>query len=138
MFRTRELRQREKRHKLSARRKGNFMKFNKIPKQDNYTLENQDGAIIANSLDDVRKYYTIMLEEPDEFIVLTSPDVINSVRFVQATKRGVDSGVELELGMDDGELLGRECEENEALLAFEEFFAGNYTPDLSKFDPVRF
>lgn len=115
------------------------MKFNKIPKQNGYTLENQDGAITAKSLDDVRGYYTIMLDEPDEFIVLTSPDVINNIRFVQATKRGVDGGlVELELGMGDGELLGRECEDSEALSAFEEFFAGNYMPDLKKFSPVKF
>lgn len=114
------------------------MKFNKIPKQDGYTLENQNSAITARNVDDVRKYYDIMVSEPDEFIVLTSPDVINNVRFVQATKRGVDSGVELELGMSDGELLGRECGETEALSAFEEFFSGTYMPDLHKFAPVEF
>ncbi len=115
------------------------MKFNKIPKQNNYTLENQDGALIAKSADDVREYYDIMLEDPDQFIVLTSPDVINDVRFVQATRRGTDGNmIELEIGMGDGELLGRECGETEALSAFEEFFAGNYTPDLKKFSPVKF
>ncbi len=115
------------------------MKFNKIPKQDGWTLENQNGGIRPKSVDDVREYYTIMLDDPDEFIVLTSPDAINHVRFMQATRRGTDCGlVELEIGMDDGELLGRDCKQTEALSAFEEFFSGNYTPDLKKFSPVRF
>ncbi len=112
------------------------MKFNKIPKQSGWTLRDQDNEIVPNA-DDVRKFYNIMISEPDEFIVLTSPDAINDVRFVQAVKSGAEM-VELELGMSDGELLGRECGENEALTAFEEYFAGNYTPDLHKFAPVKF
>lgn len=75
---------------------------------------------------------------PNQFVILTAPDVQNKVRYVQACTS--DGEVEVELGIEEEgtRLYYKMCSEEECCRIFLDFYENRLVPDMGEYQPVRF
>lgn len=131
---------------------GLFSKKNKCEKRDivfepmeetnDFGIRNQDVEITENiSKSDILKYIDIMLDDPDQFVVLSAPKPIENIEFVQAAL--AMGRIQLQIGVMETEagsckLYFKECTEEECKKSFLDFFHGNFQPDMKEYKPVKF
>lgn len=113
--------------------------FQETPKQDFYTLENQDGSTGDVDEGAVEDYLEQMLHDPDQFVILTPPAAQNGVRFVQARRQEEQIEVEIALQEEGGvRLYYKMVSPCQCRRIFLDYFRGAFFPDRAEYRPVEF
>lgn len=112
--------------------------FQKVKRQNRFTLENQNGKIEKCSNADIGNYLDDMFISPKQFVTLTAPVPKQNVRFVQACMQA--DQVELELGLEDNgtHLVHKLCSKEECRRIFLEFYHGQFAPKPFEYQPLPF
>lgn len=117
------------------------MVFEKIPKQNGYTLKNQEGTLKKFGAEEIVDYVKDAYYTPDQFLVLTSPEAQNKVRYVQTCYNNEEDEIEVELGIEEEDgihLVYKMCSIEECTNIFIDFFKNEFRPQLEEYQPVRF
>lgn len=112
--------------------------FEKVAPQGDFTIENQNGFSVAINEDVVDSYFNIMCEDQNQFVTLTAPKAINSVRYVQIAM--FDSKFDVQIGVEEkgGTVLySNECSKNEARYYIMDFYKGRFEPNYKSFKPLK-
>lgn len=107
---------------------------------DGYTLRNQERELYNVTLKDINEFTNIMAEDNNEFIVLSAPEEINGITFLQASRYGDEDEISLQAGvMIDGkpDVMEKTASKKECLDVFTKYFKYKETPDLSGFTPLK-
>lgn len=112
--------------------------FKNVEEQQGFTLSQQERELTDFQETDIADFLDDMLDEPDEFIVLTAPRARDSVRYVQACVN--DGTIEVELGIetDRTRLYAKVCGEEECRRIFFDFYNDRFHPDMREYRPVEF
>lgn len=112
--------------------------FKSVPEQNGFSLENQERKMNDVRDIDIEDYLEDMFDSPDQFVILTSPGVQNSIRYVQA--RMQDNKVEVELGVEENgiHLYYKLCSREECYRIFLDFYDNAFIPDMAEYKPVQF
>jgi len=119
--------------------KGKEVLFKKVSPQQGFTLENQEGKSADIRDIDIEGYLEDMFDSPDQFVVLTAPEVQNGVRYVQACTH--DGDIEVEIGAEDKEgtyLYYKMCTQEECYRIFLDFYDNIFNPVRGEYKPVEF
>lgn len=112
--------------------------FEKVERQNAFTLENQNGKIQNIRDIDIESYLEDMFVSPDQFVILTAPKAQHNVRFVQACMQ--DETVEVELGIENNgtRLFYKLCSKEACYRIFLDFYDNIFIPEMSEYKPVQF
>ncbi len=122
--------------------KPKYVDFQKMPVQDCFTLENQDEVMEVESEEDIYDFYDIMLNDFDQYIILTSPDAINGIRFVQSRQINDKNGeVEVEIAVETKNAVNlyyKIFNEENGIDVFLDFYCGRFVPNMKEYKAVEF
>ena len=112
--------------------------FQKVKSPQGFTLENQDRKLTDFGDVDLEDYLEDLYVTPDQFLILTAPELQHQVRYIQACTH--DGQVEVELGVEDEgtRLFYKMCTEEECTRIFLDFYDGYFVPDMKEYRPVEF
>lgn len=112
--------------------------FQKVTSPQGFTLENQDRKLTDFRDVDLEDYLEDLYVTPDQFLILTAPELQHQVRYIQACTH--DGQVEVELGVEDEgtRLFYKMCTEEECTRIFLDFYDGYFVPDMKEYRPVEF
>lgn len=112
--------------------------FQKVKSPQGFTLENQDRKLTDFRGVDLEEYLEDLYVTPDQFLILTAPELQHQVRYIQACTH--DGQVEVELGVEDEgtRLFYKMCTEEECTRIFLDFYDGYFVPDMKEYKPVEF
>ena len=112
--------------------------FQKVKSPQGFTLENQDRKLTDFRDVDLEDYLEDLYVTPDQFLILTAPELQHQVRYIQACTH--DGQVEVELGVEDEgtRLFYKMCTEEECTRIFLDFYDGYFVPDMKEYKPVEF
>ncbi len=112
--------------------------FQKVKSPQGFTLENQDRKLTDFRDVDLEEYLEDLYVTPDQFLILTAPELQHQVRYIQACTH--DGQVEVELGVEDEgtRLFYKMCTEEECTRIFLDFYDGYFVPDMKEYKPVEF
>lgn len=112
--------------------------FQKVKSPQGFTLENQDRKLTDFRDVDLEDYLEDLYVTPDQFLILTAPELQHQVRYIQACTH--DGQVEVELGVEDEgtRLFYKMCTEEECTRIFLDFYDGYFVPDMKEYRPVEF
>ena len=112
--------------------------FQKVKSPQGFTLENQDRKLTDFGDVDLEDYLEDLYVTPDQFLILTAPELQHQVRYIQACTH--DGQVEVELGVEDEgtRLFYKMCTEEECTRIFLDFYDGYFVPDMKEYKPVEF
>ena len=112
--------------------------FQKVKSPQGFTLENQDRKLTDFGDVDLEEYLEDLYVTPDQFLILTAPELQHQVRYIQACTH--DGQVEVELGVEhEGtRLFYKMCTEEECTRIFLDFYDGYFVPDMKEYKPVEF
>lgn len=116
------------------------MVFRNMEKQEGFTLRNQEQELRHFGTGEIEAFLEDMLVTPDQFVVLTAPEARNQIRYVQACLQK-DGTVETEIGIESADgtrLYGKQCEDEECVRIFLDFFENRLAIDREEYQPVRF
>lgn len=115
------------------------VEFKRIKEGTHFTIANQDGQINVESEEELYSYIRIMLDDPDQFVVLCAPKAMKNIRYIQACM--VNDEIEVQLGVEEGDttkLYSKRCEEEELKEIFVAFYYGEFVTEHSQYQPVEF
>lgn len=117
------------------------MVFENTPKQDGYTLRNQEQTLRNFGVEEIQDYLEDVYYTPDQFLTLTSPEAQNKVRYVQTCYNNKKDEIEVELGIEEQDgthLVYKMCSMEECKNIFIDFFQNTFKPDIKEYKPVEF
>ncbi len=117
------------------------MVFENTPKQDGYTLRNQEQTLRNFGVEEMEDYLEDVYHTPDQFLTLTSPEAQNKVRYVQTCYNNEKDEIEVELGIEEQDgthLVYKMCSLEECRDIFIEFFENKFQPQWNEYQPVQF
>ena len=119
-------------------KKNKAVVFQKVKSPQGFTLENQDRKLTDFRDVDLEDYLEDLYVTPDQFLILTAPELQHQVRYIQACTH--DGQVEVELGVEDEgtRLFYKMCTEEECTRIFLDFYDGYFVPDMKEYRPVEF
>ncbi len=122
---------------LFKRKCKNNVKVDLILKQNSFSLENQDGK--NNEIESIDIEYGLqgLFNHKNQYIILTSPDIQNNIRFVQACM--INNSVEVQILYQDTtpQLLYKLCSQEECWRIFLDFYDSVFIPNLKEYKPVQ-
>lgn len=122
------------------RKKTDKVLFDAVEYCGSNKLENQNGVIENASLQDLERLLQLMLDDPNQFLILTAGNPSYGVSYVQAA-RIKNNIIDVELGLErDGksELVQKNCTEEECRAIMTEFFNSTYVEDMDSYKPMQF
>ena len=114
--------------------------FEKVEYTGKMKLENNfDGPIDSPTWQQVQLYINKMLQNNEEFIVLTLSEAVYGVRYMQACDVNGEYSLELGIETDDKtKLVEKVCDKKELVERFEQFYEYGVVHDINQFKPVSF
>lgn len=112
--------------------------FQIVGKQNGFKLENQYGTRKEFRDVDIEDYLEDMFVPPEQFVILSAPEALHKVRFVQACVQKNRIEVELGIEEDGTHLVYKLCSEEECMRIFLDFFENEFIPDMEEYKPVEF
>ena len=103
-------------------------------------LENQNGVKENATLGDLELFLQLMLDDPNQFVILTVQNPCYGVSYVQAA-RVEKNVIDVELGLEqDGKtkLVQKNCTEEECRAIMTEFFNSTYVENVDSYKPMQF
>lgn len=112
--------------------------FRIIGKQNGFKLENQNRSMKEFRDVDIEDFLKDMFVSPEQFVILSAPEALHKVRFVQACVH--KDRIEVELGIEEGgtRLVYKLCSEEECIRIFLDFFENAFIPGMEEYKPVEF
>lgn len=104
-----------------------------------FTIENQDGAAELDNENMIFEYYNVLLADENQFVTITSPQLQNDVRYIQACQ--LDKGIDIQLGVEKNgktKLYHKVYSKEEAVSVFKDFYNQRFIPDMSLYELVEF
>ena len=103
-------------------------------------LENNfDGHIDSPTWQQVQLYISKMIENDEEFIILTLSEAVYGVRYMQACSVKGEYSLQLGVETDDKtNLVEIVCDKKELVERFEQFYKYGFVHDIDRFKPVSF
>lgn len=110
--------------------------YDKVVHTGVFVLESSCDCIEDCTRSDVERFLENAFESEDDFILLTPPEAIQGVQFIQACGSDFGGFVQISVEQLDGRciLFERECEQSEIERMFLDLFDYKIIPDLSKFN----
>lgn len=115
------------------------MVFEKTEPKEFHTLHNQENELRDYTEEDILEFLEIIMEDTEEFVTLTSENLIREIRFVQAAVNNGDITLQIGMEKEDGTHL------YEKIVTFEQckeiflyFHNGIWNEDLNDFEPTLF
>lgn len=102
-------------------------------------LKTQESERAVDSWDEVEDGIWGMLEDENEFVVLTVGELLHQVRYVQAAQ--ISDGIIVQLGIEEGgqtRLVEKKCTQEECLNIFREFYDSALVHNIEMYTPVKF
>ena len=119
--------------------KARTMKFEKDPPGQWITLETPDGVLTNFGIDEITEAIRVTRKNPDYYLILTLPNAIHGIRYVQACE--CDGTLDVQLAIEKKKyvkLVEKLCEEPECIDIFVRFFDTGEVDDLHVYKPVLF
>lgn len=104
-----------------------------------FQLRSQNEEISDCKKEDICLFLERMFKEWDEFVVLTPPQSIERVQFIQAAQ--ASNGIRVELGIEKNgrcELFYKIYSCDDCLVVFLDFYCEGKIPALQDYQPVKF
>lgn len=104
-----------------------------------FRLRSQNEEIVDCHEEDICLFLERMFKEWDEFVVLTPPQSIDHVQFIQAAQ--ISNGIRVELGIEKNgrcELFYKIYSCDDCLAVFLDFYREGKIPALQDYQPVKF
>ena len=115
------------------------VRFEKDPPGEWITLETPEGVSDMVEQSDIIRCVSTMVENPDFYMILTLPNALHGIRYVQACEcRGV---IDVQLAVekrDHVRLVERLCTPGECFDIFRKFYDTGEVDKRWKYRPVRF
>lgn len=126
--------------KKSGKKETTDVEFEKVEYTGKMKLENNfDGPIDSPTWQQVQLYINKMLQNNEEFIVLTLSEAVYGVRYMQACDVNGEYSLELGIETDDKtKLVEKVCDKKELVERFEQFYEYGVVHDINQFKPVSF
>ena len=115
------------------------VKFEKDPPGEWITLETPDGILVDFGIDEINEAIRVTRENPDYFLMLTLPNAIYGIRYIQACE--CDGLMDVQLAIEKKKyvmLVEKLCDEPECRDIFAHFFDTGKVDGLRSYRPVRF
>ena len=115
------------------------MVFEKTEPIEYHTLRNQETELRNYTEEDILAFIEMIMEDTEEFVTLTSENLIAEIRFVQAAVNNREITVQIGIEKEDGThvceriVTYEKCKE-----IFLNFHNGIWNEDLNKFEPTLF
>ena len=103
-----------------------------------FKLENQDGFIEKITENDILQYIQYMVEDTVQFVTLTAPKAIASIRFVQAAIANDEIEIQIAVEKEKCHLYCKVCTQDECEKLFLDFFRGEFVANMEEYEPVLF
>lgn len=118
------------------KKRKNNTKLDLVPKQNSFSLENQYEK--NNDIENIDIEYGLqdLFNHKNQYIILTSPDTQNNVRFIQACM--IDNSVEVQILYQDTtpQLFYKLCSQEECWRIFLDFYDNIFVPNLKEYKPI--
>ena len=126
--------------KKSRKKETTDVEFEKVEYTGKMKLENNfDGPIDSPTWQQVQLYIDKMIQNNEEFIVLTLSEAMYGVRYMQACDVNGEYFLELGLETDDKtKLVEKACDKKELVERFAQFYEYGIVHDIDQFEPVSF
>lgn len=126
--------------KKSGKKETTDVEFEKVEYTGKMKLENNfDGPIDSPTWQQVQLYINKMIQNNEEFIVLTLSEAVYGVRYMQACNVNGEYSLELGIETDDKtKLVEKVCDKKELVERFEQFYEYGVVHDINQFKPVSF
>ena len=126
--------------KKSGKKETTDVEFEKVEYTGKMKLENNfDGPIDSPTWQQVQLYINKMIQNNEEFIVLTLSEAMYGVRYMQACDVNGEYSLELGIETDDKtKLVEKVCDKKELVERFEQFYEYGVVHDINQFKPVSF
>ena len=126
--------------KKSGKKETTDVEFEKVEYTGKMKLENNfDGPIDSPTWQQVQLYINKMLQNNEEFIVLTLSEAMYGVRYMQACDVNGEYTLELGIETDDKtKLVEKVCDKKELVERFQQFYEYGVVHDIDQFKPVSF
>ena len=126
--------------KKSVRKETTDVDFEKVEYTGKMKLENNfDGPIDSPTWQQVQLYINKMIQNNEEFIVLTLSEAMYGVRYMQACDVNGEYSLELGIETDDRtKLVEKVCDKKELVERFQQFYEYGVVHDIDQFKPVSF
>lgn len=126
--------------KKSGKKETTDVEFEKVEYTGKMKLENNfDGPIDSPTWQQVQLYINKMMQNNEEFIVLTLSEAMYGVRYMQACDVNGEYSLELGIETDDKtKLVEKVCDKKELVERFEQFYEYGVVYDIDQFKPVSF
>lgn len=103
------------------------------------TVRNQCEEMPADSWETVLDLINEMLDDHDEFVVLTLAEISHNIRYVQST--WTIDGLVVQLGVEEENgtrLVEKYCSEEECVEIFRKFFETSKVENIKDYNEVKF
>ena len=103
-------------------------------------VRSQSGERNVSSWEEVEAAIQRMLDDPEEFVILTVGDPRHGIRFIQSTRLR-PGGITLELALESPQgtrLVEKTCTREECFAIFREFYNTTDVPGREQYTPVKF
>lgn len=113
--------------------------FGKTEPKDYHRLRNQGDELRDYTEEDILDFLDMMMEDTDEFVTLTSENLISEIRFIQAAVNDGEIILQIGIEKEDGthvcekEVTYKKCKE-----IFLNFHNGIWNENLDDFEPTLF
>ena len=126
--------------KKSGKKETTDVEFEKVEYTGKMKLENNfDGPIDSPTWQQVQLYINKMIQNNEEFIVLTLSEAMYGVRYMQACDVNGEYSLELGIETDDKtKLVEKVCDKKELVERFAQFYKYGVVHDIDQFKPVSF
>ena len=126
--------------KKSRKKETTDVDFEKVEYTGKMKLENNfDGPIDSPTWQQVQLYINKMIQNNEEFIVLTLSEAMYGVRYMQACDVNGEYSLELGIETDDRtKLVEKVCDKKELVERFQQFYEYGVVHDIDQFKPVSF
>ena len=126
--------------KKNVRKETTDVDFEKVEYTGRMKLENNfDGPIDSPTWQQVQLYINKMIQNNEEFIVLTLSEAVYGVRYMQACDVNGEYFLELGIETDDKtKLVEKVCDKKELVERFAQFYEYGIVHDIDQFKPVSF
>ncbi|MDE7423269.1 MAG: hypothetical protein K2N51_06215 [Lachnospiraceae bacterium] len=115
------------------------MVFEKTEPKDYHTLRNQGDELRDYTEEDILEFLEIIMEDTDEFVTLTSENLISEIRYVQAAVNDGEITLQIGIEKEDGtHLCEKEVTYEKCKEIFLDFHNGIWNENIDDFGPTLF
>jgi len=121
------------------RKKSTEVRFDKMPPESRYRLENQNGCLYDFGHCEILDFIHEITVDRKQFVTLVLPEAVNNIRFMQACVN--DGKITVQIGIEEHNstrLVEKHCTYEQTQKMFLLFFDSGAVEDIGSYKPVSF